>query len=377
MSLLWKISDQWKRFQGSLFPWLEEEVGPLRENHRRLVQVLDQVSLAGLLRQPGVTGRPLESRVPFARAFIAKAVWDIPTTHGLIDRLHCDPVLRRLCGWEMVRLLPSEATFSRVFAEFARDRVPERLHAFVVAETFEGEIIGHISRDSTAIEAREKAKRKDREVKPRRKRGRPRKGEERPREPKRLERQLRQEDVEEMIADLPRDCDVGTKRNAKGFQESWKGYKLHIDAADGGIPVSCLLTSASLHDSQVAIVLSRLSTARTTYLYEIMDAACDSDEIGFNAYLSGHVAITDVNTRRDVQLKEDRAREAQARRCAGHVDPQMLRYNERSTVERVNGLIKDAYGGRHVRVRGHAKVMCHLMFGVLTLTVDQPMRLTI
>ncbi len=159
--------------------------------------------------------------------------------------------------------------------------------------------------------------------------------------------------------------------------ESWKGYKLHIDAADGGIPISCLLTSASLHDSQAAIPLSRLSTDRTTYLYEIMDAAYDSIEIGLNAWLSGHVAITDVNTRRDTQLKENRAREAWARRCAGHVDPQTLRYNERSTVERVNGLLKDAYGGRHVRVRGHAKVFCHLMFGILVLTVDQLMRLTI
>ena len=279
----------------------------------------------------------------------------------------------------MIRRLPSEATFSRDFAEFARDRVPERLHALVVAETFEGEIAGHFSRDSTAIEAREKAKRKEKEVKPRRKRGRPRKGEERPREPKRLERQLHQDDVEEMICALPKDCDVGTRRNAKGFQESWKGYKLHIDAADGGRPVNCLLTSASPHDVpfQAAIPLSRLSTGRTTDLYEIMDAAYDSERIGFNAYLSGYVALIDVNTRRDVQLKEDRLREAQARRYAGHVDPQSLRYNERSTVERVNGLLKDAYGGRHVRARGHVKMFCLLMFGVLVLTVDQFMRLTI
>ena len=336
-----------------------------------MVQALDQICLAGLLRQPGVTGRPLESRVAFARAYIAKAVWDIPTTRGLIDRLHCDPVLRRLCGWETTRRLPSEATFSRVFAELAQDSVPERLHALLVAATFEGEIIGHVSRDSTAIEAREKARRKCRQVKPRRRRGRPRKGEERPREPKRLEQQLHQEDVQEMIAALPKDCDVGTKRTAKG-------YKLHIDAAPTAVsPSAVFLTSASLHDSQAAIPLSRLSTDRTTYLYEIMDAAYDSIEIGLNAWLSGHVAITDVNTRRDTQLKENRAREAWARRCAGHVDPQTLRYNERSTVERVNGLLKDAYGGRHVWVRGHAKVFCHLMFGVLVLTVDQLMRLTI
>jgi len=46
-------------------------------------------------------------------------------------------------------------------------------------------------------------------------------------------------------------------------------------------------------------------------------------------------------------------------------------------VERVNSALRDSYGGRHVRVRGHAKVACHLFFGVLALTVDRLMRLTI
>src|SRR5664279_5437948 len=35
-----------------------------------------------------------------------------------------------------------------------------------------------------------------------------------------------------------------------------------------------------------------------------------------------------------------------------------VRYSERSTVERVNGGLKDNHGGRTVRVRGAAKVMC-------------------
>ena len=43
--------------------------------------------------------------------------------------------------------------------------------------------------------------------------------------------------------------------------------------------------------------------------------------------------------------------------------------------ERVNGRLKDEFGGRHVRVRGAAKVMCHCMFGVLALTADQLVRL--
>jgi len=52
-----------------------------------------------------------------------------------------------------------------------------------------------------------------------------------------------------------------------------------------------------------------------------------------------------------------------------------VRYNERSAAERVNGGLKDDFGGRYVRVRGHAKVFCHLMFGVLALAIDHLMRL--
>ena len=79
--------------------------------------------------------------------------------------------------------------------------------------------------------------------------------------------------------------------------------------------------------------------------------------------------------RRDATLKQDLKTEAQAQRAAGHLYPETLRYRERSTVERVNGRLKDEFGARHVRVRGHSKVLCHLMFGVLALTVDQILRL--
>jgi hypothetical protein len=82
-----------------------------------------------------------------------------------------------------------------------------------------------------------------------------------------------------MLSDLPQHCAVGTKRNAKGHQESWTGYKLHLDVADGGIPISCVLTAASLHDSQVAIPLASMTAARITNLYDLMDSAYDTPEI--------------------------------------------------------------------------------------------------
>jgi len=51
--------------------------------------------------------------------------------------------------------------------------------------------------------------------------------------------------------------------------------------------------------------------------------------------------------------------------------PEEIRYNERTTIERVNARLKDEFGGRTVRVKGSKKVMCHLMFGLLALTVNQ------
>ena len=321
----------------------------------------------------GLPGRPVEDRAALARAFIAKAVFDVPTTRALIERLEADKTLRHLCGWTWRGEIPSEATFSRAFAEFSEGALPERVHEALIKQTLGDHLVGHVSRDSTAIEAREKPQPRPKAEKPKRKRGRPRKGEERPKEERRVKRQLTMS-LPQMLDDLPKACDVGTKRNAKGHTTSWIGYKLHIDAADGGIPISCILTSASLHDSQAAIPLASMTADRVTNLYDLMDSAYDAPEIGWHSYLLGHVPIIDINPR-DKEYKEELAREARAQRGVGHRHPADERYNERSNIERINGGLKDNCGGRHVRVRGHAKVHCHLMFGILVLTVDQLMRL--
>lgn len=129
-------------------------------------------------------------------------------------------------------------------------RCPGRMHEALIKRTHEDRLVGHISRDATAIEAREKPLKAAKPEKQKRKRGRPRKGEERPREIRRLERQPSM-DLSGMLADLRRHCAVGSKCNAKGYKTSWTGYKLHLDVADGGIPVSCLLTFALLHSTTI------------------------------------------------------------------------------------------------------------------------------
>jgi hypothetical protein len=178
-----------------------------------------------------------------------------------------------------------------------------------------------------------------------------------------------------MLADLPRACDVGAKRNAKGYQETWTGYKLHIDTADGEIPISCVLTGASVHDSQVAIPLATITAGRVTNLYDLMDSAYDVAAIKQHSRDLNHVPIIDINPRATPGLKQELADEAKRLRRVGHRMAEQVRYGERSTAERVNGGLKDNHGGRTVRVRGPDKVMCHLMFGILSFTVLQLVRL--
>jgi len=164
-----------------------------------------------------------------------------------------------------------------------------------------------------------------------------------------------------MLRDLPRQCDRGSKCNAQGYKNSWNGYKLHFDVADGGIPVSVLLTSASVHDSQVAIPLATITAQRVTSLYDVMDAAYCSQEIRQHSVQLGHVPLIDHNPRGGEKQQFDYA--------------QTLRYKIRTQSERANARLKDEFGADKIFVRGDVKVMAHLMFGVLALTVDQLLRL--
>jgi hypothetical protein len=376
------LSSTWDHIQDNLFPWLREELGPLTDLHQRVIVTLELARVETLVDVwRGLPGRPPSDRAALARAFVAKAVMSIPTTKMLIERLAADKQLRRLCGWERRGELCSEATFSRAFAEFARSELPSRVHEALIKRTHEDRLVGHISRDATAIEAREKPvktaapKSSTSAPPPKRKRGRPRKGEVvEKKEPRRLERQADMS-LAEMLSDLPTHCAVGTKRNAKGHTTSWVGYKLHLDVADGDIPISAVLTSASLHDSQAAIPLATMTASRVINLYDLMDSAYDAPEIKAKSLALGHVPIIDPHPRNVPGGKKAIAAEARGRRKAGYALAEDVRYNERSAAERVNGGLKDDFGGRYVRVRGHAKVFCHLMFGVLALTIDQLMRL--
>ena len=384
-----RLSQFWSHLQHELFPFLrEEDHMELSPTLEKVVRVLEFTQVDRFIPSSrGFVGRPPKDRVALARAFVAKAVLDLPTTEALIDRLKVDQALRRICGFERFHAIPDASRFSRVFAEFTALELPARVHEALIRAQLGDQIIGHIARDSTEIQAREKPAPTAAAVAPAapgglfegatvevapavvaaapvpappKKRGRPRKGEERPKEPTVIERQVGQR-VAESLAQLPTACDVGSKKNSKGFKETWTGYKLHIDTADGDIPVTAILTSASLHDSQAAIPLMRLTGERVTYLYDLADAAYCSGVIREVSRQEGHVPLIDHNARRGEKIE-----------FAPH---EAERYKARSQAERVNSMLKDNHGGRHVRVRGAPKVYTHLMFGILVIAAEQILRL--
>jgi IS5 family transposase len=355
-----------RRLQAELFPCLEEcWETPLTEKEQKLVGILELVEVERFVVRTALEqwlGRKLKEREAIARSFVTKAVYGYPTTRILMEALKTSTSLRRICGFDRPSAIPSESTFSRAFAEFAETELGQRVHDAMVERFLKPELVGHISRDATAIEGREKPVKKLPKEKPApRKRGRPAKGEQRePKEQTRLDRQ-RDQSAEEALAELPVLSDCCSKQNSKGFKETWIGYKLHADVNDCGLPVSVVLTAASVHDSQVAIPLMKMSSAKVDYLYDLMDSAYDAGPIYEISRSLRHVPIIDKNPRGKEVIP-----------MAPH---EAARYNERTAVERFSSRLKEEFGGRNVMVRGARKVMMHLMFGVVAIFADQLLKL--
>lgn len=159
-------------------------------------------------------GRPRCQDLPIFRAYLAKHCYQIDKNNLLRAHLLSDGNLRRICGFEHI---PSEATFSRRLAEFAKQCLPTSTLAKLVQQYHEGALVRVIARDSTTIAAREKPCNKKRDIKVKKhKRGRPRKDEVRePKAEKRMKRQLRQT-AGKSLSELDKSCAWNCKTNSQG-----------------------------------------------------------------------------------------------------------------------------------------------------------------
>ena len=98
--------------------------------------------------------------------------------------------------------------------------------------------------------------------------------------------------------------------------------------------ISAVLTAASLHESQVAVPLMKMTSERIDYLYDVMDSAYDAKPIYEVSRSLGHVPIIEKNGRRKevIPLAPHEAR----------------RYQERTAAERFNSRLKEGFGAGNV-----------------------------
>jgi IS5 family transposase len=304
--------------------------------------------------------RKLRGRIPFdnvpiMRAFLARLFFRIATVEALRNRLLNDPNLRTICGF--LDVVPSAPTFSRRMAEFSSRPVMTETLNTMVGDHRKDTLIGHINRDSTAILARETPVNKKVDEKPRKtkfKRGRPRKNEVRPpKEPTTLELQAGRS-ARNSLSKLQKDCAWGCKKNSQGKVSYWKGYKLHLDVDDIGLPITAIVTGANVHDSQVAIPMEKLTERKVRHCYSLMDAAYDAKPINDYIRSRERVPLIDPNKRKESEGRS--------------FDPaEKTRYKIRTTVERANAHLKDWLIPNQIFVRGYKKVSFLLMSAVVCL----------
>jgi IS5 family transposase len=252
--------------------------------------------------------------------------------------------------------VPSEATFSRVFTFFAKQNIWNSILDALVKKAYRGKVVYHNNRDSTAIPAREKPRKKEtkKTEKPKKKRGRPAKNTPKPTvEPTVLEQQV-DEDAAVSLDKLNKECVWGCKKNSQGHIHVWKGYKLHLDVSDIGFPLSACITGANVHDSQLAIPMEKLTEEKVQVFYSVMDSAYDAKTIDDFIRSRGRIPIIDPNVRKNTNRPP--------------LDPaKQERYKIRTTVERANSHLKDSLIPKAIFVKGYQKVSSVLMSAVVCL----------
>jgi len=379
-----KLSKMWTKvlnLENCLFPELKEQLGTLSINEEKLIKILDFAEIEKNITVVTITNTP-KNRIEIARAMIAKSVYNMQTTRDLIDRLRSDRVLRVLCGWRYKIDIPSEATFSRVFKELSDLEIAQKTHEKFVKEYLSDTVFMYNATDATKIPLREKPVKVEKEEKPKLKRGRPKKGEKRePIEPTKLELQKEMKTTEEMLTLVSTECGVGVKQNSKGNREVWIGGKLHISAVDGDIPITAFYSGANVHDSSVALPLMKETSKRVTYLYDLQDAGYYSKIIEEYSENLDHKPIIDINPGRSKVLKEQIQLDKEEKEKFEFFNLQQSsdahHYNQRSMVERVNKYLKDDFGCNTIYYQGATKVASVLAFGILSICINQSLKLII
>ena len=109
----------------------------------------------------------------------------------------------------------------------------------------------------------------------------------------------------------------------------------------------------------------QMSAQRIQWRCDVIDSAYDAKHIRQQATRLGHQTV--------IQPADHSGLANTSQRVFSGEEKQ--RFRKRTVIEQLNARLKDEFGGRIIYVRGARKIMAHLMFGIVALTVDQLLRL--
>lgn len=306
------------------------------------------------------TGRPGFDYQDVLAVWMVKLIFNQKTVTNTLETLRNQPNLRTITGMESI---PSASVVSRKSEELREKMGIQDILDFLCKSFFEDHIVGHVSIDSTIIEAREKSIAK-REKKEKKKPGRKKKGSVEEAEYQKsleiaMENKKLQEtgDIDAYTATLNDKCATTGKKNSKGHMQ-WKiGYKAHLAVDDYGIPVAYVVTGANVHDSKVAVPLLRKTKERCDFLYTLMDRGYASSDIEDFARSMGVVPIIDNKVNRNgFKAEMDKATRK--------------RYEIRTTVERTNSEMKECFLPYKLYSRGKRAIL-EIELAILLTTIKK------
>ena len=148
-----KIHCLWRALEQGLFPFMMNEVGELTEKNKVFVAVCEAAvkpETFEYAKWKGIGCPPVDHMAVY-KAFLFKAVHDVPTTKEMIAHLMLEPQSRRLCGWADPGEVPCESRFSEINKEFAEMGFTEEWFDEFVRPYAVDEPGGTLSLDSAPI----------------------------------------------------------------------------------------------------------------------------------------------------------------------------------------------------------------------------------
>lgn len=304
------------------------------------------------------TGRPGYALMDILAVWMVKDFFCLKSITDTLSYMTAYVNLRIITG---ISRIPSGSTVSRLTGELWTVLDISELADKVRAAFFSGRLICNLSIDSTTEDARAKpVNGKRTEVNAPKKRGRKKKGseealaeEERRRKEAELADLEENGDIDKYLSTLNMDCSLTGKKNSKGHMQWRIGYKVHMACDDNGIPVSHVVTGASVHDSQVAIPLLRKADSISDFCYALMDSGYFSSRIDAFTRTLGKIPVID------------------GKKCGNSPKPEMdpakkQRYRARTTVERTNSELKECFLPKVIYSRG---IRAHFEINLAVLLV--------